>query len=404
MRKFAFILSLILIFTIPWEDAFSIVGVSSITRYIGIVTSIIWLISALLRKKIRKPHIFHLFVLLFILWNITSLLWTLAVDESTQQVKTYLQLFVFMYIMWDLYLTLKAVNSALQVFVLGCYVLIITTVINYSLGREIGLYSGGRFAGVGNANDLALILTLGLPVAWHLATSSDNQNKNKILRMLNFSYIPGALFAILLTGTRTALFAVIPAFVYILGTVQRLKPILRFSSLIVFIGAMFWLEPLIPRSIIERLGTTGASIMTGDLGGRVNLWLQSLSLFYIHPIIGVGGGVLSSNYVMGALAHNTFLSVLTEVGLIGFLLFLCILVVIFQQAYIQSKDRAKFWFTILGIWTIGVFTLTWENKKVTWLLFSLIVVGANIVESQVVQLNQKYPINRLKPKFSPSNH
>jgi O-antigen ligase len=387
MRKLAFILSLILIFTIPWEDAFSIVGVSSVTRYIGIVTSIIWLVSALLRKKVRKPHIFHLFVLLFILWNITSLFWTLAVDESIQQVKTYIQLFIFMYIIWDLYLTLKAVNSALQVFVAGCYVLIITTVFNYSLGREIGLYSGGRFAGVGNADELALILTLGLPIAWHLATSSDNQNNNKILRLLNFAYIPGALFAILLTGTRTALFAVIPAFVYILGTSRRLKPILRFSSLVVFVGAMFWLEPLIPRSIIERLGTTGASIMTGDLGGRVNLWLQSLSLFYIHPVLGVGGGALSSIYVMGAMAHNTFLSVLTEIGLIGFILFSCILVVTILQAINQEKAYAILWATIIAIWTIGVFTLTWEYRKVTWLILILIVVSANLPNKHKVQKN-----------------
>jgi O-antigen ligase len=385
MRKLAFILSLILIFTIPWEDAFSIVGVSSVTRYIGIVTSIIWLVSALLRKKVRKPHIFHLFVLLFILWNITSLFWTLAVDESIQQVKTYIQLFIFMYIIWDLYLTLKAVNSALQVFVAGCYVLIITTVFNYSLGREIGLYSGGRFAGVGNADELALILTLGLPIAWHLATSSDNQNNNKILRLLNFAYIPGALFAILLTGTRTALFAVIPAFVYILGTSRRLKPILRFSSLVVFVGAMFWLEPLIPRSIIERLGTTGASIMTGDLGGRVNLWLQSLSLFYIHPVLGVGGGALSSIYVMGAMAHNTFLSVLTEIGLIGFILFSCILVVTILQAINQEKAYAILWATIIAIWTIGVFTLTWEYRKVTWLILTLIVVSAKLPNKHIVQ-------------------
>jgi O-antigen ligase len=385
MRKLAYILSVVLIFTIPWEDAVSIVGVSSVTRYIGIVTSAVWLVSTLLRKKVRKPHIFHLFVLLFIIWNLTSLFWTLAVDESIQLVKTYVQLFIFMYIIWDLYLTLKAVNKALQVFVFGCFILIFTTVINYTLGREISLYSGGRYAGVGNANELALILTLGLPIAWHLATSRDNQDRYTILQILNFAFIPGALFAILLTGTRTAIFAVIPAFAYIIGTTRRLKPILRYSSLVFLVGAMFWLEPLIPRSIIERLGTTGASIITGDLGGRVNLWLQSLSLFYIHPLFGIGSGALSSPLVIGAMAHNTFLSVLTEVGLIGFVLFTCILVIVVQQAINQKKAYAILWTTILTIWAIGVFTLTWEYRKVTWLFLTLVVVGANLDHREIRQ-------------------
>ena len=385
MRKLAFILSLFLIFTIPWEDAVSIVGVSSVTRYIGIVTSAVWLVSALFRGKVRRPHIFHLFVLLFILWNVTSLFWTLAVDESIQQINTWVQLFIFIYIIWDLYVTLKEVNKALQVYVLGCYVLIFTTVINFALGHEIGLYSEGRFAGVGNAVELALILTLGLPIAWHLATSLDTQNKYKILRLLNFAYIPAALFATLLTGTRMALFAVIPAFVYILGTSNRLKPILRLSSLVFFVGAMFWLEPLTPRSIIERLGTTGTSIITGDFGGRVNLWLQSLSFFYNHPLFGIGSGALTSNSVMGAMAHNTFLSVLTEVGLIGFILFMCILVVTLQQAIKQEKAYALLWTTILAIWTIGVFTLTWEYRKATWLILILVVVGANLNNRHIGQ-------------------
>jgi O-antigen ligase len=331
MRKLAFYLSLILIFTIPWEDAVSIVGVSSVTRYIGIFTSAVWLVAVLFSRKVRKPHIFHLFFLFFVMWSVASLIWTYALDESIQQIKTYVQMFIFIYIIWDLYITLKALNQALQVYIFGSYILILTTIINYAIGREISLYSGGRYAGVGNAVELALILTLGLPIAWHLATSPDNQNKYKILRLLNFVYIPAALFAILLTGTRMALFAVIPAFAYILGTSRRLKPILRYSSLVFFVGAMFWIEPLIPKSIIERLGTTGASIITGDLGGRINLWLQSISFFYSQPVIGIGSGALSSIFVMGAMAHNTFLSVLTEGGLIGFILFISILLLPYNK-------------------------------------------------------------------------
>jgi O-antigen ligase len=378
MRKLAYILSIFLIFTIPWEDAISIAGVSSITRYVGIVTSIVWLVSALFRKQVRKPHVFHLFVLLFILWNVTSLIWTIALDESIELVKTYVQLFMFMYIIWDLYLTLNAVNKALQVFVLGCYILILTTVLNYMMGREISLYSGGRYAGVGNANDLALILTLGLPIAWHLATTRDNLDRYPVFRILNFAFIPAAVFAILLTGTRTALFGVIPAFAYIIGTIQRLKPIFRISSFVIFIAAMIWLEPLIPRSILERLGTTGASIMSGDLGGRVNLWLQSISIYYDHPYFGIGSGAISSIYGIGAMAHNTFLSVLAEVGIVGFIIFMCILVIAVLQAINQEKRYVLLWITILAVWGIGVFTLTWEYRKVTWLLLTLIVIGGNL--------------------------
>jgi hypothetical protein len=42
----------------------------------------------------------------------------------------------------------------------------------------------------------------------------------------------------------------------------------------------------------------------------------------------------------------------------------------------------------LAIWGIGVFTLTWEYRKTTWLLLTLIVIGANMHNKQVVQENK----------------
>jgi hypothetical protein len=68
-----------------------------------------------------------------------------------------------MRIISDLYTTSNALNQAMQAYILGAYFAIISTINNYILGREITLYSGGRFAGVGNAVELALILTL---VCW----------------------------------------------------------------------------------------------------------------------------------------------------------------------------------------------------------------------------------------------
>jgi O-antigen ligase len=372
VRKFTFNLSLILIFTIPWEDAITIAGINSITRYIGILISIVWIISIILSNKVRRPSLLHVLFFFFILWNGISLLWTLDYGASLQEVVTYVQLFVLTLIIWDLYTSTKELNKGIQTFILGCYILIITTVINYTLGREIKIYSGGRYAGVGNAGDMALVLSIGLPMAWHLAITEKNKNKN--LELLNYMYIPCALFAILLTGTRMALIAVIPAIIFIVGTFHRVKPAVRFTSFFVIIGAMFWLEPLIPRTTLERLATTFSSLEAGDLGGRVEIWRQSIAYWFQNPIIGIGSGALDSPFVLNTVAHNTFLSVLTEVGIIGLFIFFCILLVTLLSALRQRKDFAKLWITVLAVWAIGVFTLTWEYKKVTWLLLTLIMV------------------------------
>jgi O-antigen ligase len=389
VRKFAFILSLVVIFTIPWEDAFTIAGLNSITRYAGILASGVWLVSVFFRRKIRRLNAFHVFLIVFSLWNVASLIWTVAYDYTYEQAKTYLQLFLLILIIWDLITTKNELFTAMQAYVLGCYIAIVTTIINYSIGRTIRVYDIGRYAGVGNAVELALTLTLGLPLAWHLATANQTQN-NKFLRTVNFIYIPLSLFAILLTGTRMALLAVIPAFIYILWTYGRIKPLIRVSSFFALMGSMFFLQELIPSTTIDRLGTIINSITSGDLGGRVILWKRSLLIFTQSPLIGMGSGVLRSPLVLGTQAHNTFISVLAELGLIGLLLFLFILIIVFQHIFLQEKDLSRLWMAIFSIWVIGVSTLTWEHRKVTWLLFTFIIIGASIYKSNSRKLNNLY--------------
>src|SRR4030066_1100908 len=117
MRKLAYILSLILIFTIPWEDAITIAGLNSITRYAGIIVAGAWVVSKFFSGKIRKPHFFHIIAIFFILWNIASLSWTVAYDYTYQQAKTYLQLIILIYIIWDLYTPSKELNKAIKPYV-----------------------------------------------------------------------------------------------------------------------------------------------------------------------------------------------------------------------------------------------------------------------------------------------
>ena len=403
MRRLAYILSLILIFTIPWEDAFTFTGFGTITRIIGLSTFGVWLAAVTITGKFRKLQVIHWLVFLFILWNVASIFWTHSYEETTQQIKTYVQLAILTWIIWDLYKTFPALNAALQTFILGAYIAVFSTVYNYLRGREIKLYSGGRYAGVGNAVDLALVLAIGLPIAWHLVSSSDVRLNNRLLRLIYLVYIPAASFAIVLTGTRTAIFAVLPAFAYILWTSNRLKPAIQFLMFIALICSVFVLQSYIPQSAIERLGTTSSSIATGDLGGRVKLWREALSIFLDHPYWGIGSGALSSKHELGAVAHNTFLSVLAELGLIGFLLFMSILAIIAYQISQQNKHYAQLWFTIWSIWTIGVFTLTWEYRKATWLILTLTVVSASLIEARKVVRNRTASLSDSKVMSFPPN-
>lgn len=381
IRRIAVLFSLVLIFSIPWENAITLGGLGTLARAAGIFAAATWLGSILVTGKIRRLHPFHFLVFLFTLWNILSLYWTADARETNVRIISYIQLALLAWILWDLFTTSKTLTNAMQAYIFGGYAVIGATIYNYLTSQGISTYAENRFAGAGmDANDLALILILGMPVAWYLAGSLKAGIPGQILRMVDYAYIPCALFAAILTASRTALFAIVPVGIYILGTANQLKPFVRILIVVVLIGVLFGLQLFIPQATFERLSTIPSSITTGDLGGRVPLWRASIREFFEHPWIGVGSGALASPFQLGTYAHNTFLSILAELGVVGFIIFGVLLAVVLREAIFQPKGLSRLWLAVLAVWVIGVFTLSWEFRKPTWLFLSLIVISSNLLD------------------------
>ena len=55
----------------------------------------------------------------------------------------------------------------------------------------------------------------------------------------------------------------------------------------------------------------------------MDIWREAIAILGRHPVFGIGGGALDST--IGTAAHNTYVSVATETGIIGFVIFLSVL-------------------------------------------------------------------------------
>jgi len=385
MRKITYWLTLVLIFIVPWEDSLSITAIGSLTRLTGLVVAGCWFLTILTEGRFRKPHLFHAFVLFFFLWNIVSYIWSLDIDRTFERIKTYLQIFLLMLIIWELFKEPADLIAGLQAYILGAYVCIASSIGNYLSGTIAENYEV-RYSATGvNAVDLSLLLLLGIPLAWHLYLLA-NKKKNRFLKIINIAYIPFAIFTVLLTASRTSLFAIVPAIIFILWP-KRFN-IGRFILISIFLGvSIMIIRVILPAGIIERLATTSTSISSADFGGRVNLWKETITLFLRHPVVGSGAGILFTT--IGSEAHQTFLSILAETGLIGFLLFTCILAIVVNQAARLPKGYSGLWFSVIFIWVIGVLSLTWEAMKPTWLFMSFVIIEAAALQDQFRSENLK---------------
>jgi len=117
-------------------------------------------------------------------------------------------------------------------------------------------------------------------------------------------------------------------------------------------------------------------VAQGDLNGRTELWREGFNAFLEHPVLGVGTDMYRSVSALSKVAHNSYLSVLVEEGLIGLVLFVAILGIVVWQVRLLSRWDRNFWITVLVVWAIGASTLTWEQRKTTWLFLTFVVAAA----------------------------
>ena len=392
MRKITFWLSLILIFVIPWEDSLTVSTIGSIARLLGLGVAGLWFWTILSEGHFRKFHLFHAIVLLFFLVNIISYLWSSNTDRTYERIKTYSQIFLLMLILWELYQKPANLRAGLQAYILGAYVAITSTIINYINGITAENYEV-RYSATGvNAVDLVVILLLGLPLAWHLFVTADKK-KNRMQRVINILYIPLAVFATFLTGSRTGLFAIIPAVIFIFWP-KRANFGRLVQSFIVLVFLLLVLWSLMPASIISRLATASSSISSADLGSRVPLWRDAFALFVAHPFFGNGSGTLYTT--IGSDAHNIFISILAETGLLGIILFLSIMAIVFNAIVKLPKEYSGVWMAIFFILLIGSSLLSWEFRKATWIFLSFVIIQGSSIHDQMQSQKAESGISKAK--------
>lgn len=337
MRKIAFWLSLALIFTMPWENMIEFGMLGTMSHVVGFLLVGSWVASIGFTNKIRRPHEFHLVFAAYALWHFMSIIWTIDYQKTQIRFVTYIQLILLVYILWDLYVTPKEVKASLQAYVLGAWVSIGSLASNFMTGTKS---SYTRYTATGfDSNNIGIILALGIPIAWYLITQKRESKIARLLTIVNYLYLPAAVFGIMLTGSRAALVTTGFAFMYLLASIKRLKISTRFMICIALVAALYGVVSIIPEGLIDRLSTTEESVESGDLNGRVVIWRAALDVFEEHPLIGIGTNAFASSTDLGKAAHNTYLSILVEVGIIGFSLFVFAAVIIFiMPCSIQSRE------------------------------------------------------------------
>jgi O-antigen ligase len=132
---------------------------------------------------------------------------------------------------------------------------------------------------------------------------------------------------------------------------------------------------LVPSETWQRISGLGTEVTAGTMSHRTEIWKASLEVFRDHAFLGVGAGAHPAAVVKiidrYLVAHNTFLSVLVELGVFGELLFLGLLGTGFYCALQMPRLERTLWVLTLVVFCIDACSATSEYQKVTWVLLGL---------------------------------
>jgi O-antigen ligase len=370
MAKLAFAALWIFVFSVPWERMISLPGLSIIPRVTGALALGLTLLAVVISGRLRRWHALHIAAVLFWVWAALELLLFHAGDRLPLKFWTYGQLIVVLWLIWELAPSAQRQRALMSAYVLGAYVAAFETIRLYRRAEEVRRFA----AGGGDQNDLAMVLAIGVPMAWYLGMTY----RQPLLRWACRAYLPFAVLAIGLTGSRGGMLATTVALFIVPLSVTRLSAGRLVTSIVMLCAAGALAVAYTPETLIERLSTTGTEVQGGHFGGRGKLWRAGLEAFPAHPVFGFGTSGYKSAITpklgpAAQVAHNSFLSVLVEQGVVGFALYMSMFVAVFLSILKLPVLERRFAVVLLATVGVAMLPLTWEDRRVVWFVMAALL-------------------------------
>ena len=375
-------------FNVPFESATSIPVVGSVPRLIGGVTILVFVASLAQRRRwFTVPRFARLF-LVYILYACLTLAWVTPEADSRVRAALLIQLAVFGALVVQLARTRRERAMLATAYGLGSVVASLIVVANklqhiayldqeLALGQVVTRSNVGLVArysiGIEDPNYIGMVLVLGVPMLlWGLS----NLRGRRGLR-LGLALAPVILYAALLTGSRGST-VVAPAGVALYVIVSRGRRhfgrMLVGLALAMIVGLVVWRA--LPADTQYRV-RTGFDSSQSTSKTREEVWRAGYHAFLKRPIQGYGLGsyrfVVSKELTVGFVAHNTFINVSVELGLIGAFLLLGIVIGVWRRS-LRLPDAERLYIRVTLLLFAGSSSfISADLKKVSFFVLALLV-------------------------------
>jgi O-antigen ligase len=379
---------------IPFDNMLKISGSGTLTKMLGILSTLFIIVYAFRRKGLNPPPLTLYVWLAFLMWLLISLTWTVDASNGFYDAQSMISL-IGMYAVLSVAPVeerdLRAICTCLVLGGIASSFYGMYLLHDQPLAQTIGGDAGRLMINVDNrtidANHFANAMLT--PIALSLVALL---NSRKTLVILGSIVALAILFAgELMSLSREAMLAC--AVIVTLCVFFSRRRVLGFGILAGLVALVPVVIPTIGQRLSDALATGGA--------GRTSIWQVAFNAFKEHPFFGWGAGGAVEAYDRGFLKvfqfyntgwgrppHNTALQTAVELGVVGLLILLVAYFATFRQfRYVRRGDslydlRVAFTAALIGLGICSMF-IDLSNYKYFWILLATIAQLRTVARSRV---------------------
>ncbi|WP_091095945.1 O-antigen ligase family protein [Micromonospora citrea] len=331
------------------------------------------LVAVTLSGRFPRPGLVDVLALLLGVWVVASLGWTVDTSATRSAVYLYGTCVLLLVAVRHIVTTTRDLLAVGGAFLAGCLVrtfqLIREPSVSGDLGRAGAFDLSVRYGIEGfNINLTAYTMVAGILLAVLLGAVG---GLPRAARLVLYAIVAMLGYAVLLSGTRGALAALLLGAVYLLCS--RATPRACWRVAVVVVPAALLLIPLgMGEAALLRLDGLVVDRATGDLAGRMLVWPEAAAIWGQSPLAGIGAGAFTAVSSWGIGAHSLALTLGADLGLVGVLCYAAVLAAAVRPVGRASQLGARlaglFLVMFLPIWLTG----HWEAALAAWLPLALL--------------------------------
>ncbi len=352
--------------------------------YIANILLLVYFLVSFLGKKqsIKKDRVVLLYSIFAVICFISSI-WSIDFDTSFRHSITVVLMAINMFVIYTLISINKSVNAVFNAFIAGVF---INFLFSFSFIGDIETYyTAGKFSGtLFHANLMSTLLLMSIFISSFYLVNV----KNKIYRLLNIVNIVISMYLILLTVSKkglliAAMFIILQIF-FSLKSVTFLRKsllILLFAPILIYFSTFIFDYSVLIEiidNIVMRMDIFWNYIFENvqskenSTEERIHFIYMGLQIFSEN--IFLGNGIRSFNYLFGSYSHNNYIELLANVGLLGFISYYSMYMVLFYRTFQIKIKKYRILFIILffSFLIIDMTIVTYYSK----IIISMFVVLA----------------------------